>query len=293
MIGCDTSHCAAFAELLNDPSHQHHVPGGRVTSAFPGGSPDFELSYSRLPVIVETLQARFGVQIKESLEAVAEESHAILLTSVDGRVHLDQFRRIAPSGRPTFIDKPFALDEESAREMVALSERHELSLMSCSSLRYSEALQKTLADSEAGAVIGADFYGPMLLQETQPGLFWYGIHTVEMLYATLGPGCAEVRASHNESHDLVTAVWRDGRIGTIRGNRCGNKTFGGTVHRERGSRCVDQSGNSRPNYAGLLEEVMRVFSGHPVTIAAEETLEIIRFIEAANRSRESGRPVKL
>ena len=44
MIGLDTSHVTAFAGLLNDPQNPHHVPGAKVTVAFPGGSPDFEAS---------------------------------------------------------------------------------------------------------------------------------------------------------------------------------------------------------------------------------------------------------
>ena len=48
MIGLDTSHAAAFTKLLNDTSAPFHVPGGRIVAAYPGGSPDFELSWSRL-----------------------------------------------------------------------------------------------------------------------------------------------------------------------------------------------------------------------------------------------------
>ena len=48
LIGLDTSHVVAFTKLLNDPSNEHHVPNGKVVIAFPGGSDDFELSYSRV-----------------------------------------------------------------------------------------------------------------------------------------------------------------------------------------------------------------------------------------------------
>ena len=34
MIGLDTSHCAAFANLLNNDRDRHHVPGARVEKAF-------------------------------------------------------------------------------------------------------------------------------------------------------------------------------------------------------------------------------------------------------------------
>ena len=48
IIGTDTSHSIAFTELLNDPNHRYHVKGGEIVVAYPGGSPDFELSASRV-----------------------------------------------------------------------------------------------------------------------------------------------------------------------------------------------------------------------------------------------------
>lgn len=293
IVGCDTSHCVAFARILNDPANEHHISGARIVAAFPGGSPDFELSISRVEGFVQELQEKWQVEIVDSPEEVAEKCDGILLTSVDGRIHLDQFRQIAPAGKPVFIDKPFALEAEKAREIFRTASGKNIPLMSCSSLRYSDGLVDVLNDSTEGAVFGADFYGPMAIQPTQPGLFWYGIHTVEMLFASLGEGCAEVRVTTNDDHDLVVGTWRDGRVGTIRGNRVGNNKFGGAVHREKGTRFVDVYASGRPYYASLLEQILMMFNTGEAPIAPEETIEIVRFIEAANESRESGKPVAL
>jgi predicted dehydrogenase len=293
VVGCDTSHCVAFARILNDPSNEHHVSGARITSAWPGGSPDFDLSISRVEGFVEELRGKWQVDIVDTPEAVAERSDGVLLTSVDGRVHLEQFRKIAAAGKPVFIDKPFALKADEAREMFRAAREKNIPLMSCSSLRYSDGLVDVLNDSTDGTVFGADFYGPMALQPTQPGLFWYGIHTVEMLFAALGKGCSEVTVRTHGNHDVVVALWKDGRMGTIRGNRMGNNKFGGVVHREKGSSFVDVYASGRPYYASLLEQILLMFNTATPPIDPEETVEIVRFIEAANESRESGKTVRL
>lgn len=293
IIGLDTSHVPAFTKLLNDSEAPYHIPGGQVVVAFPGGSPDFELSISRVEGYTNELRDKYGVQIVESPEQVAERCDAILLESVDGRVHLEQFRRIAPFGKPVFIDKPFAVSSEDARQIAKLSREHGIPVMSASALRFAEALQDAKRVEDQGDVIGADFYGPMALQPTQPGLFWYGVHTVDMLYQIMGGGCVEVIAATQEDHDVITGFWKDGRIGTIRGNRKGNNKFGGVVHRVKRSDYIDVYANPKPYYASLLEQVMNMFRTGQPGIDLDETVEIIRFMEAANESRSTGKRVAL
>lgn len=191
MIGLDTSHVVAFTKLLNRPENEYHVPGGRVVVAFPGGSPDMELSHSRVKGFTEQMRDKFSVEIVDSPKAVAEKCDAILLESVDGRVHLEQFREIASYGKPVFIDKPFAISSNDALEMVQLAKRYRTPLMSASALRCAENLTNTLAKLEGKDILGADTYGPLALEEHH-GLFWYGIHTAEMLFRILGKGCKQV-----------------------------------------------------------------------------------------------------
>lgn len=293
IIGLDTSHVPAFTELLNRTEHPYHVPGGKVTAAYPGGSPDFELSFSRVGGYTETLSGTYGVQVMDTIEEVAEGSDALLLESVDGRVHLEQFRRIAPFGKPVFIDKPFALTSADAREIASIARGSGVPLMSCSAVRYAEGLTAELEEGGKESIFGMDCYGPAALQPTQPGLFWYGIHTVDMLYEAMGRGCIQVTASSNEDHEFVVGLWKDGRIGTIRGNRKGNGQFGALIHRDSGTRTVDVYAHKKPYYASLMERIMKMFQTGEPSIELEETLEIIRFIEAANESRETGKTVVL
>ncbi len=293
IVGLDTSHVEAFADILNMPTHPHHVPGGKIVAAFPGGSPDLDFSYSRVPGYTSILQEKHGVKIVDSPEMVAEQSDAILLESVDGRVHLELFKGLVSFGKPVFIDKPLAVSTEDCREIAALSKEHGTPLLSCSALRYCTALVSALADDENGAIVGADFFGPLEIQPSMPGFFWYGIHSAEMLFATLGSGCTEVKVSTSTDHDLAVGLWKDGRIGSIRGNRKGNFTFGGIIHREKASSFVDVAKCSKPFYASLVEKIMDFLRNKRSPLEIAESIEVIRFLEAANESRDSGRAITL
>lgn len=291
LVGLDTSHVTTFTSLLNDPRHDFHIPGARVVAAFPGGSPDFERSRSRVEGFTASLRDEWGVQILDSPGAVAQACDAIMLTAVDGRAHLPLFTEIAPHGKPTFIDKPFTTTSSDAREIIDLAAKNRVPVMSSSSLRYAQPLVDALCND--GAVVGADCFGPMNIEPTQPGYFWYGIHSIEMLYAAFGPGCESVSVASNENFDVITARWRDGRLGTVRGNRCGNHSFGITLHRASDSQYLTPYVHPKPAYAGLLENALLMFRGTGTPVDINEALEVVRFIEAANKSRESGETVAI
>lgn len=296
IIGLDTSHVTAFTELLHDTENPHYVPGGRVVAAYPGGSADFALSANRVNGFTNELKNKYEVAIVNDPATVAQTCDAILLESVDGRVHRKQLEEIVQYGKPIFIDKPFALSSADADAMMELAQEYKTPIMSTSPLRYSTPLVKAIAtgvQEESGQITGCDAHGPMALEPTQPGLFWYGIHMAEVLFAALGKECVRVRTITNDNHDIVVGEWTNERMGTIRGNRTGNYHFGALVHRESNTQMVDISGSDKPFYASLLEEIMQFFQTHKSPIPEEETRRVIRFLECANQSRTTGNTVEL
>lgn len=291
IIGLDTSHVIAFTKLLNNPSERYHVQGGKVVVAFSGGSPDFELSMSRVEGFTRELRDNFEVKIVDSIEEVANESDAILIESVDGAVHYDQLRKLVAYKKPIFIDKPFSLSSKVAVEMIQLATGNQTPIMSTSALRYAESLTNVLEITDKGRIIGADCFGPMELLDKQQGFFWYGIHMIEMLFTILGQGCKSVTTVTNKEHDVITGVWEDGRIGTVRGNRKGNSQFGALIHFEQGSEYVDINLNQKPYYASLLEQIIDFYSDGISRVPLSETKEVIRFVEASNESCHYGTPI--
>ncbi len=287
MITLDTSHARHFARLLNDATDPEHVPGSRVVAAFPGGSPDFSRSISRVGKFTEAVRER-GVEIVGSISELREKCDAVMLMSIDGRVHLPQFREVAEWGVPVFISKPFTDSGEEAREIIRIAQEKGVRVTSTSPMRYAQKFQETLTSQ--AAVIGGDFYGPMPLEDKCPGYFWYGIHCAEMLFAALGTGCREVLAVRGESYDVVVGRWADGRLGTMRGNKV---RFGGTLHGEDGSVSFDVSTGTKPYYVSMLEKVIPFLRGEAECVPMAEMVEVIRFLEAANQSAANGCWVKL
>ncbi len=294
LVGADISHAPAFARILNESGYEHSAPGARLTAFYRGGSPDWELSRTRVEEFSAQLRDRFGAVERGSVEEVVDECDAVMIVSGDGRVHLEQFRKAAPSGKPVYINKPFALNSADALAMRDLARRHDVALMSCSALRFAPGLTRYLdSRSSQDTIFGADCYGPGHLEATQLGLFWYGVHSAETLYTILGRGCLRVRTSTTDAQDVAVGEWADGRTGTIRCNRKENKAFGALIHSPRGSRYLDISAHPIPINTPLVRRMVEMFRTRVTPVDLRETLEIVRFLEAANESRETGRAVEL
>lgn len=291
IIGLDTSHVIAFTKALNDLSQPDHLPGGKVVAAFKGGSPDLKSSAGRIDKFTAELQEKYQVQLVDSISALCGRVDAILLESVDGRVHLQQAREAFQCRKPVFIDKPLSASYEEATRIAALGRETGTPWFSSSSLRFLPAYQIAKSGEGTGKIHGVEASGPASLEPTNPGFFWYGIHAVESLYTLMGPGCEKVTMISTENYDLAVGVWKDSRIGSVRGLRAGAEIYSLLVFGEKGAEFIP-AGNV--SYIPLLGQIMEFFRTGKIPVSNEETLEIMAFIDAAERSRKQGGvPVKL
>ena len=281
IIGLDTSHVVAFTEFINDPALGS---GCKVVAAYPGGSKDIPASADRVEGFTRRLQEKFGVEIVESIERLCEKVDGILLESVDGRPHLEQIRPVFRAGKPVFVDKPMGGSLADVLEIYRLAREHNVPCWSSSALRYSPGIIGMRNHEKVGEVLGCSAFGPCVLEEHHPDLYWYGIHGVEILFTIMGTGCRSVTRVRSEGTDLVVGLWHDGRIGTFRGIRQGHSAYGALVY---GSEGVERSG-SYEGYRPLVEEIVKFFRTGRVPVAPEETMEIYAFMTAADESKAQG-----
>ena len=289
VIGLDTFHVIQYLQAFNDAKAPGHVPGGRIVAGFVGGSPDVEMSRDRLQVVPRQATEKFGITLYDSIEELAARVDAIMITSIDGRPHLAQFRRTLGSRKPVFIDKPFAGSLRDALEIVRLARETGTPCFSSSSLRYatnSPALQA----EKLGELRSVYAWGPADIEPHHPDLFWYGIHAVEALYTVLGRGCTQVVRTTTPSTDVVTGVWHGGRTGTVQGNRGHEKKVGVMAFGTKAT----ITGGDKHSLATLAARVMEFFQTGTPPVPLEETLEIFAFMEAADESkRRGGTPVTI
>ncbi|NLU20467.1 MAG: Gfo/Idh/MocA family oxidoreductase [Phycisphaerae bacterium] len=293
MIGADTSHCKAFTQMFHDEKHPAHQAGFRVVALYPSFSPDVKSSADRVDQYKKELNEKFGVKLVESIDALLEQVDVVMIESVDGRRHLPELRPVVKARKPVYIDKPFAASLADAKEMVRLLKEAKVPAFSTSSLRFDSAFVNFNKEKDKhGKVLGCDAFSPAHLEPTNPGLFWYGIHGVEILYTLMGTGCKKVECSSTEDGDVAVGTWKDNRLGTMRGIRKGAGGYGAWVLTEKGApQMLTAKGDY---YPGLVAAMAKFFKTGESPVALEETLEIMAFIDAAlQSSKRHGDDVEL
>jgi hypothetical protein len=299
LIGLDTSHAGAFTQLLNDPSRADHVPGARIVAAFKGGSPDIDASANRIEKFTAELREKWKIELVDSIEELVRRVDAVMITSVDGRVHLAQARPVLAARKPLFIDKPFTASARDASELARLARDSGTPVFSSSSLRFNDDVQAIKADPRVREVKGAITWGPATLEPHHPDLFWYGIHSVEILYTFMGQGCVRVTRIHTPGADLASCEWKDGRIGAVRGIRDSASVYGQVVFGPKAVVTAPPEGRTatpagRSSYHGLILAVVEFFRTGKSPVPIDETVEMMAFMEAADLSKaRNGAPVTL
>lgn len=285
IIGLDTSHSEVFARMIN--TEAVNSKGYKVTVAY---HPSSNRDILNLQASVSDSLQKMGVKIADSMDALLSACDVVLLETIDGGFHLEQVIPVFEAKKRVFIDKPLSATLKGARAIVDASERYATPFFSSSSLRFDPNVQKVLSGS-IGNVKGADVYTPAELESRHLDMAWYAIHGLEMLYTVMGMGCETVSRIYTEDMDLITGVWKDGRIGTIRGIRNTPVGIAGTAFGEKGPAPLGPF--SEAAYIGLVQQVIDFFDTGAPPVTPVETLEMFQFMEAADKSKETGGNIKL
>jgi predicted dehydrogenase len=283
IIGIDTSHAVKFTQLLNNPNAKGELAEMDVVAAYPGGSQDIPESWNNVKGYTAELRG-MGVEIVDSIDELLPRVDVVLLESIDGRPHLKQARPVIAAGKPLFVDKPMAASLADAMQIFRLAKEKNVPVFSASSLRFSPDFQAVCNGTAGfGEVRGCTAWSPYPAEPHHPSLFWYGIHGVETLFTIMGPGC---KTAARVAPNKVVGVWEDGRQGTF----IGKNGYGATVEGTKKSGEAGEYGGYEP----LVVEIVKFFKTGKPPVSAEETLEILAFMEAADESqRQGGSPVSL
>ncbi len=282
ILDFDTSHVVAFTKRLNhkDITKDQWVDGAQVVIGCPGES---KLEPKKIPEYTEKMK-KLDVPLVDKPEAMIGKVDGMLIESVEGTPHYERAKPFLEAGIPCFIDKPFTCSLADANKIADLAEKKKTPVFSSSALRYAPDLVQFVNDDKHGKIQGVLTWGPAPTHERNPGLYHYGIHPVEVLYTLMGPGCQHVTCTHEKDVDVVTGVWKDGRVATVRGLRPYGD-YGFIAFTEKGVKQV--SIGTQFIYRELLKKIVEFFEKKKAPLEVAVTVEMMAFIEAALASQNN------
>ena len=184
-------------------------PGRAWWRSTRAGSKDIQESISRVEQFAAEIRTKWGVEIVPDIPTLLGKVDAVLLESVDSRVHLEQARPVIAAHKPLFIDKPLAASLDDAREIARLAKAAGVPWFSSSSLRFGAIGSAMKLDGVSAAMT----WGPGPFEEHHTlELAWYAIHPVELLYTIMGTGCESVTRISGANADVIVGRWKDRRI---------------------------------------------------------------------------------
>lgn len=279
VIGIDSSHLPAFTERIHD-LHDAGETRCRVTHLWTDGDHDMPAAE-----VEKWRQQAFEMGVEEAgdLHAMLDRVDGVMVLSVNGNKHFPHALPALERGLPTYIDKPLTCDLGQARKLLAASRKSKARCYSASSLRFITELE-TIPREQLGNLVAVEATGPGELNESMAGLFFYGVHTIEMIDAIWGPGMKRVSAVRNEPRDLIRLEYHDGRFASLRLERKGSYTFAASVHGEKGYHAFEV--DFAPVYGRLVRRMVDFFEGGKAPVELRDIVENVATMEAGNLSIE-------
>ncbi len=276
IIGAENSHAAAIAKIINVDKL---IKGFSVEYLW-GESDALARAAAKagqIPQIVQKPREMLGL------------ADAIVVDHRHAKYHLPAAKPFAHKGVPIFVDKPFCYRSNEGAEFIKLCRRAGAPLTSFGIVPRQKSFARFQKKLEGmGPVLAASTYGPCDLDNPWGGIFFYGIHQVEIALMAFGYGIHEVELIKNGGKNAAAQLfYSSGLIVTMNLIREGCSGFGVHAVCAQGSVQMPLAFDKNPYLPGV-KLFTRMFKTGELPLADKQLIEPIRILEALERSEQSG-----
>lgn len=213
---------------------------------------------------------KFGAERCATIDELCEKSDVIVILSPSNpETHLRYAEEVLKHGKRTYIDKTFAPDSATAKEIFALGEKYNTTFFSTSALRYATELDSVDAPDS------------ILVTGGGSNLPEYFIHLGEMVVKKMG-AIKSVKATRNGSQWIISAKTASGKDATM----IYGCAMPYNVYMTKDGREAWKSVKS-PFFDGLIADMLRFFETGKTSFDPAETLAVSRLRDAVLKATET------
>lgn len=201
----------------------------------------------------------------------AVDAFAVLAPS-NPETHLALCRRVLPFGKPTYVDKTFAPDLATAREIFALADRHGAPIQTSSALRHTNV--QSYVDS-----VGRDSVRHMVAWGGGSSFDEYAIHPTELVVSCMGAQAESMmrRGIGDQSQLLVN--FSAGRTAVINVYAKTDTPFAASVTTPTATKLIEVA--MAHLFVDMARAILDFYEAGEPTIDRAESLMIRRILDVA------------
>ena len=280
IVGAENSHTVAIAKTLNI---EKRVSGVRVVSVW-GESRKYARDASdrgQIPEIVSSPEEMIG----KVDAALVDHRHA--------KFHLPAVRPLLERKIPLFIDKPFCYRVREGRDFLDRATRLKVPVTSFSALPKQAAFVKFTKDiRKLGKIQSIVSTGPCDIKSKYGGVFFYGIHQIDMVVRLLGHDITHAELNRGKTNHTATLYSANGAISTMNLINEGRPAFHLSAIGEKGR--LDSVINYDDNtYLTGIRSFCKMFKTGKTDETRESILMPVAALEALEKSLKTGKRTKL
>ena len=229
---------------------------------------DFVVKYAWAEEYVSPVDGRntdewckeFGVEKCETIDELCKKADYILVLSPSNpEKHLGYAKEVLKYKKNTYIDKTFAPDYKTAKEIFDIAENYGTKFFSTSALRYAEELDD-LIGSNAVITLGG---GGNLAE--------YIIHQIEMAVKTIGEMPTAVRVEKQSEQYVCSVAFANEKKATM----IFAPSLGFSICTDKAYKAI-----SSPFFKNLLSDILCFYKTGEVSFDTAQTLEVMKIREA-------------
>lgn len=280
IIGAENSHTVAISKTINI---QKLVRGFSVTHVW-GETAKYAKDAQERGAIPNIIKKPADL-IGQVDAAIVDHRHA--------KFHLPAVRPLLEAKIPLFVDKPFCFRLSEGKAFLALAKKLGVPVCSFSTLPKQASFIQLVKDArQLGKIVSVVSTGPCDIKSKYGGVFFYGIHQVDMVVRLLKHDISHAQINKGKNNHTATLYSASGAISTMNLISEGRPDFHITIIGEKGrlDRTIERDDNP---YLTGIKDFCKMFRTGKTDENEVTMLTPIAVLEALEKSQKSGKKIKV
>ncbi len=255
-----------------DEWHANHYPAW-IAEANAGYQVCYAYAEADVPpsggIDTDTWCQTHGITRCMRIEELCERSDCLILLSPDHpEKHLPYAKTAFRYGKPCYVDKTFAPNAQTAKEIFALADAYHTPIFSSSALRFATELIPYQNNAQSVSVLGGG------------NLDNYLIHFVEILVTMMGAEVATVSVQNVGANTEFACKYQDGRVGCIHMYQTQDRPDFEVSVTDRSGANARYLRLTSPYFQNMIHTLLAWFDGAPTPVRPAETVAVMALLDA-------------